>query len=255
MAIKSITASLPSPTEKLKVQISVGLLDARGEANYCSMYNSGKWQYINVQPLIQLNIKYFMPSKPWSRLDNIGVSPRDLPALKADLNTFYNDMVGNENNIFTYDDYGYISSISNSDRWSYAIKVGKKNAMRLGPIAFYPEETRKPIPGVSLEINHWENRVEMSIDEFELFNDTIQNLQLHQEGMILLHMYMTMCLKNGGLKIPVEEGSGAKQPTEKDVQISIFERAQTKAETSKRNEEIVKGPSIFSQPKNLEDLG
>lgn len=254
MIVRQITSLLPSPMEKLKVQVSVGLSDARGETNYCSMYTTGEFAYLNVKPIIQLTIKYFEPTRRWNRLDHVFIAQRDMAALKADFKEFYDNMLNHEDDIFTYNDSGYISSISNSNVYTRIIRVGKKQAMRLEPIALYATENGKPIPGVSIEINHRDNRVEMSINEFEMLNDIIQTIQLRQEGMILLHMYMTMCLKNGGLTIPIEEGSGGRQLNERDVTVNIFERAQSRAVVNERNEEFVSGPNPTNQPTGLEDL-
>ena len=254
MIIKQITSQLLNPTEKLKVQLSVGLSDNRGEANYCSIYNSGGVAYLNVTPYIQLTIKYFEPTRRWSKLDNIFLNQRTIGRFKTGLYEFYSEMVNHEDDIFSYGESGYISSMGNVSKYTRVVYAGNNQAVRLEPIPLYSTENGRPIPGVSMEINCKENRVELSIDEFEAFNDLIQSIQLHQEGMILLHMYMTICLKNGGLKIPVEEGSGAQQPSSKNVQVNIFEAAQNKKVSETKNQEYVSGPPVTKQATTLEEV-
>lgn len=254
MIIRQITSQLLSPTEKMKVQLSVGLSDSRGEASYCSIYNSGGFAYLNVTPYIQLTIKYFDPTRQWNKLDNIFLTQKTIATFRSGLKEFYDTMIENEDDIFSYSESGYISSISNTNKYTRIVPGGKHQAIRLEPIELYSTENGRPIPGVSIEINCKENRVELSIDEFEMFNELIQTIQIHQEGMILLHMYMTICLKNGGLTIPVEEGSGAKQPSSNNVQVNIFEAAQKRKNDSKRNNETMSGPSIVKQPTTLEEM-
>ena len=253
MIIKQITSLLLSPTEKLKVQISVGLSDARGNASYCSLYNADGRGYQNVTPYIPLTLKYFEPTRRWSKLDNVSITPRTIGAVRTDLDEFYKKMMAHEDDIFSYNQAGYISSIGNTKPYTRVIPLEYNQALRLSPIALYATENGRPIPGVSMELNCKENRVDMSINEFEMFNDLMQTVQIHQEGMLLLHMYMTICLKNGGLTIPLEEGSGARQPSSKDVRINIFEAAEKKNGTH-QEEEFVSGPDTINQPKSLEEL-
>ena len=252
--IRQITSQLLNPTERLKVQLSVGISDSRGNSNYCSMYNSGGMVYINVTPYIQLTIKYFEPTRRWTKLDNINLTQRTIFAVRSELKDFYSTLLKNEQQIYTYDNHGYISSMGNTNQFSRIIPVDNTQAMRLEPTALYINENGKPIPGVSIEINCKENRAELSISEFESFYDVIQTTNIHQEGMILLQMYMTMCLKNGGLVIPVEEGSFVKQPSPKDVKVNIFQKAQERRQKKEPDEqEYVSGPNI-KQITKLEDL-
>lgn len=254
MIIRQVTSQLLNPTERLKVQLSVGISDSRGNTNYCSMYNVGDMTYINVSPYIQLTIKYFEPTRRWSRLDNINLNQRTIFAVRTELADFYNSMMRDEQKIFTYDNYGYISSMGNTRPYVRVIPVDNKQVMRLEPIALYATENGKPIPGVSLEINCKENRAELSISEFESFYDVIQTTNIHQEGMTLLHMYMTMCLKNGGLIIPVEEGSIIRQPSQKDVKVNIFEKAQRRKQMESEEQEYVSGPNTKKDDTDLEGL-
>ena len=109
-----------------------------------------------------------------------------------------------------------------------------------------------------MEINQKSNLIELSMEEFESFYDLFRTINIHQESMILLQTYMIICLKNGGLKIPIDRNNigGGYQTSEKDVKINIFEQAQKRAdEKSNEEKESVTGTFPQKEITSLEDLG
>ena len=255
--IRQVSSQLLSPTEKLKVQLSVGLIDSHNNPSYCSIYNMGGASYLNITPLTHIVIKYVEKGKPWSRWDNLYINQRNIFGFRVELKSFYDNMMAHADDIYQYGSNGYIISMGNVERYKQAIVLGPGQIMQLQPATLY-DEKGKPLPGIFMEINQKSNLIELSMEEFESFYDLFRTINIHQEGMILLQTYMMVCLKNGGLKIPVDKNniSTGYQTSEKDVRVNIFEQAQKRAD-EKTNEEKESVIGNFPQKEitTLEELG
>lgn len=249
--IRQVSSTLLNPTDKLKIQLSVGLVDSSNNPSYCSIYNgSNGSSYLNITPIPQIVIRYAERNRPWDKLDNIYINQRNIFALKEELKSFYTTIMENADDIYKYGQSGYIVSIGNTKKYQKIIPLSPSQIIKLEPIAIYGSNGR-PIPGVSIEINREENLVELSIEEFESVYELFQTIQLHQEGMILLQTYMITCLKGDGLKIPLERDKQTNYtPSNKDVRVNIFESAEKK----KGSTEFVSGPNMTKQPTALEEL-
>ena len=183
-------------------------------------------------------------------MDNIYITQRNIATVKEELQYFYKNMMDNGESIFRYGRDGYIVAMGNIEKYKHTIPLSPTQIIRLSPTTIYGSNGR-PIPGVAMEINLEENLVELSMDEFESVKNLFQQIQLHQEGMLLLQTYMITCLKGGDLKIPLDQvGGGDYKPSNKDVHVNIFESA------AKRREqvEMVSGPGTIKQPTTLEEL-
>lgn len=254
--IRQISSQLLSPTEKLKVQLSVGLIDSSNRPSYCSMYNMGNASYLNITPFTQIVIKYVEKGRPWSKSDNIYINQRNIYGFKVELKMFYDEMMNHADEIYKYGNTGYIVSMGNIEKFKKSIPLGLGQLMSLEPATIYNQQG-KPIPGIYMEINQRLNMVELSMEEFESFYDLFSTINIYQSGMTLLQTYMMMGLKSGGLKVPFAgNNSGSGQTvSQKDVQMNIFEKAATRHEGVPESQEMVEGPPITKQPTTLDELG
>lgn len=248
--IRHVESTLLSPTDKLRIQLSVGLVDSSNNPSYCSIHTTGRGnRYLSVSPQAQIVIRYIEKNRPWSKMDNIYISQRNIFAVKDGISSFYTDMINHEEDIYRYGASGYITSMGNVEKYTSVVSLGPTQLIRLSPTTIYGTKGR-PIPGVAMEINLEENLVELSIEEFESIYNMFKNINLYQEGLLLLQTYMIICLKGGELKIPTEHDRGnSYTPTDKDVKVNIFESAQ-----KKKTQEGVSGPGIIKQITKLEDL-
>lgn len=253
--IRQVSSQLLSPTEKLKVQLSVGLVDSSNNPSYCNIYNGENGSYLNITPFTQVSIKYVEKGRPWNRLDNIYITQRNIFAFRIELKLFYDKIMDHADDIYKYGPSGYITSMGDTSKYTKSIILGPSQIMQLEPATIYGENGR-PLPGIYMEINQKANLVELSMDEFESFYDLFQTIQIHQEGMLLLQTYMMTCLKSDGLKIPIDrDGVTGYKTSNKDVKVNIFEVAQNKKQVaSGEHSEFVSGPPINNQISSLEDL-
>lgn len=249
--IRQVSSTLLSPTDKLKIQLSVGLVDSSNNPSYCSMYTSANGAgYLNITPMPSIVLRYSEKNRPWSKMDNIYITQRNIFAVKEDLKSFYSNLMNQADDIFQYGQSGYIVAMGNVEQYKQVTALSPTQILKLSPTTIYGSNGR-PLPGVAMEINLPENLVELSMDEFESVYNLFQTIQLHQEGLLLLQAYMITCLKGGELKIPVEQDRKTNYtPSEKDVRVNIFESAQKKREQT----EMVSGPGNIKQPTTLEEL-
>lgn len=248
--IRQVSSTLLAPTDKLKVQLTVGLLDAQNNPAYCSMYNFKNSQYLNISPFANVVIKYVEKGRPWSKQDNIYVTPRNIFGLKTELEMFYNNLMSKSEKLYTYGSNGYITSINNVDMFRRTISLNGQ-LLLLEPIVIY-DSLGKPLPGICMFINNKINMIELSMEEFESFYNLFMTINIHQEGMLLLQTYISMCMKSGGLKIPVDNAGNSYTTSMKDVSVNIFERASDNLNSDK---EIVSGPPVQKNGNyRLEDL-
>lgn len=249
--IRQVSSTLLSPTDKLKIQLSVGLVDSSNNPSYCSMYTGSNGAgYLNISPMPSIVLRYSERDRPWSKMDNIYVTQRNIFAVKEEFRLFYNNLMDHADDVFQYGQSGYVVAMGNVEQYTRTIPLSPTQIIKLSPTSIYGAKGR-PLPGVAMEINLPENLVEMSMDEFESVYNLLQTIQLHQEGLLLLQAYMITCLKGGELKIPAEQDRrGSYKPSSKDVRVNIFESAQKK----RRQEEMVSGPGLITQPTTLEEL-
>ena len=238
--IRQVSSTLISPTEKLKVQLTVGLVDMQNNPSYCSMYNNGNTQYLNISPNAYIVIKYVEKGKPWSKTDSVYITPRNIFSFKTDLELFYKFLMDNSERLYAYGSNGYIISMGDTKPFERVIPLGNGQMILLEPTTIY-DSTGKPLPGIYMYINVKSNMIELSMEEFESFYYLFQTINIHQESILLLQTYIIMCLRNGGLKIPTEKsGNQSYTMTDKNVEINMFERASMKNEAK----EMVSGPPI-----------
>ena len=208
-------------------------------------------QYLNISPHAYIMIKYVEKGKPWSASDNVYITPRNIYSFKTDLELFYNFLMDNSDKLYAYGKNGYIVSMGDTKPFERVIPLGNNQLLLLEPTTIY-DGTGKPLPGIYMYINVKSNMIELSIEEFESFYNLFLDINIHQESILLLQIYIIMCLK-GGIKVPIDKENNTNYTTsEKDVKINIFERASAQLNEEK---EMVSGPPIQKTSNfTLEDL-
>lgn len=260
--IRQISSLLLNPTEKLKVQICIGLMDGNGQPSYCNIFQGEEASYLHISPKPYVAIRYVDKGRPWSHRDNITITQRNIHAMKTQLPHFYQNLLQHEEAIYQYDGNGYIIAMHDATPYEETIYLGMGQVLRLSPTTLY-DEKNKPFPGIFLYINQLENEVELSMEEYESFQELFVSLQIHQEGMLLLNTYLTLCERGGNFQIPIgnsfENGKKAmyQMPEKKETRVNVFASFGTSKRTSTSSEEkeLVQGPNKTKQPTTLEELG
>lgn len=260
--IRQISSLLLNPTEKLKVQICIGLMDGNGQPSYCNIFQGEGASYLHLSPKPYVAIRYVDKGRPWSHRDNITITQRNIHAMKTQLPHFYQNLLQHEEAIYQYDGNGYIIAMHDTTPYEETIYLGMGQVLRLSPTTLY-DEKNKPFPGIFLYINQLENEVELSMEEYESFQELFVSLQIHQEGMLLLNTYLTLCDRGGNFQIPIgnsfENGKKAmyQMPEKKETRVNVFASFGTSKRTSTSSEEkeLVQGPNKTKQPTTLEELG
>lgn len=261
--IRQVSSLLLCPTEKLKIQLNVGLVDGNGQPNYCGLYRGEGNSYLSISPKPYISIRYTEKGRPWSRRDGIMINQRNIYKLKLQMGHFYKTLLTHEEEIYQYDGNGYIISMNDTEPYQETIYLGMGQVMRLTPTTLY-DEKNKPFPGVFLYVNQMENEAELSIEEFESILELFRTVNLRQEGMALLQAYLTLCMKDGEISIPIDNSfDGGKkamyQPSSKrDMKVNVFEafgKSHQGLSKTSEQKEMVQGPNIEKPPTTLEELG
>lgn len=222
----TISSDILNPTEKLRIQLSVGLNNNEYK-NLISVYENAKGVYISINPNIVLKLSYIPPQKKeWDIKQVIYINDRNIYMLNDGLSRFYKKLMVPDR--FIYDDKGYVAEI-NGDNGHECETIGltKGQVLQVEPSILY-DKKGYPLPGVMMRINMKSNEVDLSIDEFESMMRLLQSIQIRQEGMLILQTYLLM------RKHPMEIQTQSNKPSPVKKR-SIFDR-------SSEEKEFVKTP-------------
>ena len=230
----SISSNVFNPTDKLKIQLSVGL-NNNEYSNLVNIYETAKGTYISINPNIVVAMKYSIPNKEWEKTDTIYINERNIFTLRTGLHSFYTKLMRED--MFAYDTKGYVAEInSNGDANDIeTIPLTKGQILRLEPAILYDKQGNS-LPGVMMRINMESNEVDLSIDEFEAMMDMFNHINIRQEGMVLLQTYLLL------RKTPMKTNLQGNPPQTKSNDIprrSLFDRP---GPNQNQDNEFVKTP-------------
>lgn len=231
----SISSNLFNPTEKLKIQLSVGLNNDEYK-NLVNVYENAKGIYISFNPNIVIKMTFNSPNKKWEKTDVIYINERNIYMLVAGLHEFYEKLMTSDR--FIYNDKGYVVEINSKDSCQN-VSLTKGQMIQLEPAILYDKQGYS-LPGVMLRVNMKSNEVDLSIDEFESMMYMFDHIRIHQEGMLVLQTYLLMRKKE--LMSQITQDQNQKQTTNKpfNYKKSIFDRSE--------QGEFVKTPTEKKQP-------
>lgn len=230
----SISSNVFNPTEKLKIQLSVGL-NNNEYSNLINVYETTKGTYISINPNIVIAMKYSVPNKEWEKTDTIYINERNIYALRVGMRSFYRKLMRDD--IFIYNTKGYVAEINSNGGTddTETIPLTKGQFLRFEPAILYDKQGNS-LPGVMMRINMDSNEVDLSIDEYEAMMNMFENINIRQEGMLLLHTYLMM------RKTPMTMDSSGSPPTKPNniPKRSLFDRKPNGIQS--QDEEFVKTP-------------
>jgi hypothetical protein len=227
--VKTISSILMNPTDKFRIQLSVGLTSNDNKSCFNIFSNPNGASYASINPIISVVLRYQEEGKKWERTNQISVNQNNICWLRLGMTDFYKKF--QREDLFIYDDLNYIKELNSTTQDMELINLGKGQILKFEPAIIY-DNNDKPLPGVMLKINVDANAVDLSIDEFESMMDLFERINVREEGLILLQTYLTM------QQIKLEPSNGTQQkPTPQKPGFNIFER-----KVEEKNKEFAKSP-------------
>lgn len=161
MAIRTISYVLLPPTDKLKIKLSVSLLDGFNKDSFYSLFETQGYDYLTLN--ILSNVVFQYKSEVWDRNQQLHINDSNIFMFNRKLNEFYTRLT--RQGLFSYFKNGNITCHPvKEDIVTIALKGGEYLELEPGVIF---DTNKEPLPGVYMSINVSENRVDLSIDEFE----------------------------------------------------------------------------------------
>lgn len=238
-SIKTILFTTP----KMRMFATVSLLDMKNqEASWYSIYRGNYGSFLTFTPTASLTLKYMKERLPgdtddWSRQEQIYLTHRNIGGFKMDIKQFYRRY--QRPDMFQYDDNNIPISVNVGNRDIVVCSFESGQVCTFEP-AIVTDFNKKFVPGVILRINVKAYEVPMTIGEFESFYDILEHIQLHEIGMHMIQIYLSM---NKG---------GFEQPTPRVNTSSayiLFEQAEEEQE-----ENVTSTNPVIKSPSTLEEL-
>lgn len=193
----NISSTLFSPTDKLKIQISVSLNNNEYN-NIVNTFETERGVYISINPNIVVVIKYCPPNKQWEKTDNIYINTSNIYPLRSGLISFYKKIMRED--MFIYNTKGYVAEINSSEHMDDDVEIiplFKGQFLRLEPSIIYDKQGNS-LPGVMMRINTESNEVDLSMEEYEAMMNIFNSINIRQEGMMIFQTYLMMMKRGSG---------------------------------------------------------
>lgn len=220
----------------MRLQLSVGIVDRFGKTKLCDIYQSQNGDYMGINPSINLVLRYRSTDEQWNRTQQVYINQKNRYQLIMGMKEFYRKF--QRESLYRYNEKGEVTDVFPEEEDVIIVNMGMGQFIVLEPAIIYDKE-ENPLPGVVMRINVKSHIVDMSIDEFEGFMDTIENTNIHYEGMLLLHNYLLLLslkrIPNQYSKETTNQPSNEK-PT-RNPYVSIYE-----IKEKKEQEEMVSAP-------------
>lgn len=238
-------------TESLLVKLSVTLLDGKDTNAIYSIYETDIYDYITVNLMAYVVIQY----KPkfdvigWDVSRSIRVNEMSIFTLIRGLKDFYS--IYQKEDLFTYYKSGSIECNA-TENDTVSIALFNNQFIELKPSTIIDPVTNEVLPGIIMNINNSDNKVQLSSDEFEAFMYRMSQINIQSEAMNLVMMSMLM-EKDGkpmvSMNDPKSENNRVKDYVNTN-KINIFQRK----EINMNNESVTDKRILVNTPKTLDEL-
>lgn len=186
--IKSASVTLLKPTEKLIIKLSVNLLDGLNKESFYSIYETEMYDYLTMNMAANVIFQFKPPQGiPWDRSHSVHVNDGNIYQVNKFFQDFYRIM--NRPGLFTYGTNSISCNSTNEDVRAIALKGSE--FMELEPSVIY-DTNGTALPGVNLRLNIKDNKVELSIDEFEAIMYKLSKIDITSDAMKLLILRIVM---------------------------------------------------------------
>lgn len=194
-------------TEQLRVQCSVSLFDREtNQLNYFSVYQGSTGKYVTINPKASLRIRYYPQigsveyvvnhkEGGFNRQSQIYVAPNYLYGLNRAIKVFWERF--NREGLYLYNEEGYPISMDAKPSDIVTLDLGYGQVLRLSPSIYYPPERRpgesqESYPGVAININLESQEVNLNLEQFTNFMETLAKFDFNQMGLLLLQNYLLL---------------------------------------------------------------
>lgn len=251
MNFKSVSQNLIPPTDKMSVKLKVDLTNSK--TNQDSFYNifqsqTGNYLTFNINAAIVIQYKTIASSYDVS--NSIRITDESMFKVVKSMNEFYKKLLRKD--LFTYYKSGSITcEARRDDKKTISLKTG--GFVELEPGVIVDENTNEALPGVFMYINVKENKIDLSIDEFEALLYRLTKVDIVKDGfnLVLGKLLLEDRLeKNRGHINKNVDNNVSKTPLYSTTNMNIF----AKKEPTTSSEVVMGGKPVSNTPKSLDDI-
>lgn len=186
MAIKTISYILLPPTEKLKIKLTVSLLDGFNKDTFYSLFETQGYDYLTLNLACSVVFQY--RSTTWDKSQQVHINDSNIFMFNRKMNEFYSRLT--RQGLFTYFKNGNISCHPvKDDIITITLKGGEYLELEPGVIF---DTNKEPLPGVYMSINVSDHKVDLSIDEFEAILYKFARIDIGSLGLQVLQTKLLM---------------------------------------------------------------
>lgn len=253
MRVKSVSQLLLKlTTDKCQIKIRVDIEDYKSRADgFYSIYETDSGSYLSFNPNSCIVFQY-KSQGAYDVNQTVKVTDDDLFSVTKGLKKFYQKLMRPD--MFVYYKSGAISCEPRRDD-TVVIPIRSGGFLEFEPAVIY-DDKGGAFPGVNMAINIKENRVDMSIDEFETLLYKMSKIDIGSEAMKLINAYMLLEQRiernKGGNYLPPQSTpeSGKKI---NNARINIFQKKDLER-NNQVDELVLDNRAIVNVPKSLDDL-
>lgn len=223
------------------IKLSINVTIARNGNYAFSRYTNHTGDYITVNPKARLVIQYSEKGMEWDKHNQIVLTQRNIFQMKVGIERFYK--LFQREDLYTYDNSGCVATMHCKRENLVVISLGFNQFIRFLP-DIVTDRTNIRYPGVQVTMNHEENKVLLSIEEFECMYHILRTTDISAMGLSLIQTYATM--QKHSVMDNVNEIERRKSTPVDTGAKSIYE--------SKKGVEQCSGPPLIRHPKTLDDV-
>lgn len=185
--IKAVSLILLKPTEKLTIKLSVNLLDGFSKESFYYIYEQERYDYLTVNIAANVLLQFKPPTGvPWDRSHTVHVNDNNIFQVNRFFQDFYKVMT--RPNLFSY---GKAISCNATKEDIRAIALRGGEFMELEPSVIF-DTNGTELPGLILRLNMRDNKIELSIDEYEAIMYKLSRLDIMSDAIKLLSLRISM---------------------------------------------------------------
>lgn len=242
--IQTISGNLCDPMPQngdRTIKVVINATISKGGNYAFSRYSKATGDFLTINANPRVLIQYQEKDRAWDKHNQIVITQKNIFQVRVGFKRFYKAF--QREDLYTYDESGCIDTIHCVRENLVVIRLDFGQLIRLLPDIIV-DRTNIRYPGVQITLNHEENKVLLSIEEFECLLDIFHHINIFEAGLTLLQTYAIM------QKHPVMEVVNQKEAERSKPIVtgngSIFEK--------KHGAEQCNGPPLVNKPKTLDDL-
>lgn len=247
--VQTISSPLcePIPFNDPVLKVTLNVTISRDGEYAFSKFSNEKGDFITVNANPRLVFRYTSKDTPWDKHCQIVITQRNIFPLRLGFKKFYHKF--QREDLYRYDEYGLVKEVLADRDDILVIPLTMGQIMRLEP-SVVPGTNNTLLPGVLIVLNKEENRVTVTVDEFESLYELVSSINIYQSGMTLLQTYIGM--KKYSVESTMDSLKEREVPkTNKTTSRLAFDKT---SNDEPHEEGSVSGVILSKKPTSLDDL-